>query len=148
MRVKKTTYILLLFIITWATVVYLAFKNNPTSLNELNNGHGMDVRMVFLEEGISEQYKSNQDMIYKLHRYLDRKKQLKEPLNSQPEGEPIFKKDFQGTVIPVLVFACNRVSVSRCLDQLIQYRPNPDQFPIIVSQVRISSLWQKKGINN
>lgn len=37
-------------------------------------------------------------------------------------------------VIPVLVFACNRVSISKCLDNLIKYRPNAEQFPIIVSQ--------------
>ncbi|XP_075166951.1 alpha-1,3-mannosyl-glycoprotein 2-beta-N-acetylglucosaminyltransferase [Haematobia irritans] len=37
-------------------------------------------------------------------------------------------------VIPVLVFACNRVSISKCLDNLIKYRPNTEQFPIIVSQ--------------
>lgn len=37
-------------------------------------------------------------------------------------------------VIPVVVFACNRVSISKCLDNLIKYRPNTDQFPIIVSQ--------------
>lgn len=43
--------------------------------------------------------------------------------------------NFHGPVIPVLVFACNRVSVRNCLDNLIQYRPNADQFPIIVSQV-------------
>lgn len=49
--------------------------------------------------------------------------------------------NFAGPVIPVLVFACNRVSVSKCLDNLIEYRPNPYQFPIIVSQVsRISFL--------
>lgn len=43
--------------------------------------------------------------------------------------------NFQGPVIPVLVFACNRVSVRKCLDNLIGYRPNVHQFPIIVSQV-------------
>ena len=37
-------------------------------------------------------------------------------------------------IIPVLVFACNRVSISKCLDNLIKYRPNSEQFPIIVSQ--------------
>lgn len=38
-------------------------------------------------------------------------------------------------VIPVIVFACNRVSVSRNLDALIKYRPSREQFPIVVSQV-------------
>ncbi|XP_013117732.2 alpha-1,3-mannosyl-glycoprotein 2-beta-N-acetylglucosaminyltransferase [Stomoxys calcitrans] len=37
-------------------------------------------------------------------------------------------------VIPVLVFACNRISISKCLDNLIKYRPSTEQFPIIVSQ--------------
>ncbi|XP_037818420.1 alpha-1,3-mannosyl-glycoprotein 2-beta-N-acetylglucosaminyltransferase [Lucilia sericata] len=37
-------------------------------------------------------------------------------------------------IIPVLVFACNRVSISKCLDNLIKYRPSMEQFPIIVSQ--------------
>ncbi|KAJ8669847.1 hypothetical protein QAD02_001106 [Eretmocerus hayati] len=37
-------------------------------------------------------------------------------------------------VIPVLVISCNRVTVRRCLDQLIKYRPSKEQFPIIVSQ--------------
>lgn len=43
-------------------------------------------------------------------------------------------------VIPILVFACNRLSVVRCLENLVQYRPNAEQFPIIVSQVSVS--WQ------
>lgn len=42
---------------------------------------------------------------------------------------------FTGPIIPILVFACNRISVSKCLDNLVEYRPNRHQFPIIVSQV-------------
>lgn len=49
--------------------------------------------------------------------------------------EMLPKIDFKGPVIPILVFACNRISVRNCLDNLIQYRPNANQFPIIVSQV-------------
>lgn len=37
-------------------------------------------------------------------------------------------------VAAVLVIACNRPTVKRCLDLLIQYRPSAKQFPIIVSQ--------------
>lgn len=43
-------------------------------------------------------------------------------------------------VIPVIVFACNRVSISRSLDALIKHRPSREQFPIIVSQVRCSTI--------
>ncbi|KAG7501366.1 hypothetical protein JOB18_047620 [Solea senegalensis] len=39
-----------------------------------------------------------------------------------------------GVVIPILVIACDRVTVKRSLDKLIQYRPSPQLHPIIVSQ--------------
>lgn len=44
--------------------------------------------------------------------------------------------NLKGPIIPVLVFACNRISVRNCLDDLVRYRPNAQQFPIIVSQVK------------
>ncbi|KAF7403512.1 hypothetical protein HZH68_006306 [Vespula germanica] len=44
---------------------------------------------------------------------------------SLPNGDPI---------IAVLVFSCNRITVQRCLDQLINLRPSAVQFPIVVSQ--------------
>ncbi|XP_029942663.1 LOW QUALITY PROTEIN: alpha-1,3-mannosyl-glycoprotein 2-beta-N-acetylglucosaminyltransferase b [Salarias fasciatus] len=37
-------------------------------------------------------------------------------------------------VIPILVIACDRVTVKRSLDKLIQFRPSPELHPIIVSQ--------------
>ncbi|CAO1326700.1 unnamed protein product [Diamesa tonsa] len=42
--------------------------------------------------------------------------------------------DINRPVIPVLVFACNRVSVAKSLETLISFRPSREQFPIIVSQ--------------
>lgn len=42
-----------------------------------------------------------------------------------PDGSPI---------IAILVVSCNRITVERCLDQLIKLRPNKEQFPIVVSQ--------------
>ena len=37
-------------------------------------------------------------------------------------------------VIPILVIACDRVTVKRSLDKLLQYRPSAELHPIIVSQ--------------
>nr|XP_061808956.1 alpha-1,3-mannosyl-glycoprotein 2-beta-N-acetylglucosaminyltransferase b isoform X2 [Nerophis lumbriciformis] len=37
-------------------------------------------------------------------------------------------------IIPILVIACDRVTVKRSLDRLIQYRPSQELYPIIVSQ--------------
>lgn len=40
----------------------------------------------------------------------------------------------QEVVIPILVIACDRVTVKRSLDRLVQYRPSQELYPIIVSQ--------------
>ncbi|KAL2080363.1 hypothetical protein ACEWY4_024156 [Coilia grayii] len=53
-------------------------------------------------------------------------------LPGKSEGDPT-KSDPQ-PVIPILVIACDRVTVRRSLDKLIQYRPSADLHPIIVSQ--------------
>ncbi|XP_034016769.1 alpha-1,3-mannosyl-glycoprotein 2-beta-N-acetylglucosaminyltransferase b [Thalassophryne amazonica] len=37
-------------------------------------------------------------------------------------------------IIPILLIACDRVTVRRSLDRLLQYRPSPELYPIIVSQ--------------
>lgn len=44
------------------------------------------------------------------------------------------RRNGEGPVIPILVIACNRVSVRDTLDDLIKYRKDANQFPIIVSQ--------------
>ncbi|KAF1426222.1 Alpha-1,3-mannosyl-glycoprotein 2-beta-N-acetylglucosaminyltransferase, partial [Spheniscus humboldti] len=42
--------------------------------------------------------------------------------------------DPAGAVLPVLVMACDRSTVRRCLDKLLRYRPSAQRFPVIVSQ--------------
>lgn len=68
------------------------------------------------------------------HRMEDDQNALMGHLKSMTK-ENLENAPFKGPVIPVLVFACNRISVRNCLDNLVQYRPNVNQFPIIVSQV-------------
>ncbi|KAM8953661.1 alpha-1,3-mannosyl-glycoprotein 2-beta-N-acetylglucosaminyltransferase [Pelodytes ibericus] len=52
---------------------------------------------------------------------------------SSPSPSPVGSGPLP-VVIPILVIACDRPSVRRCLDSLLKYRPSPDHFPIIVSQ--------------
>ncbi|XP_056458481.1 alpha-1,3-mannosyl-glycoprotein 2-beta-N-acetylglucosaminyltransferase a [Gadus chalcogrammus] len=50
-----------------------------------------------------------------------------------PQATPPLPDD-DGAAIPVLVMACNRPTVKRCLDKLLEYRPSAQRHPIIVSQ--------------
>lgn len=133
MRLKRTTYILGICVITWITVTYYALVNRIVFVNE--NTEDISKKLAQLENSISVQFKLNNGIISDAQKYLEIKKSSNNVAVAEHSILPQKNKEYKGTVIPVLVFACNRVSVSRCLDQLIQYRPNPDQFPIIVSQV-------------
>lgn len=130
MRLKRTTYVIGIFILTWVTILYFTFLNQSLSINNVNNE--IDSQLSKLEKGISQQFKANNEVINAAHKYLDHKNSLK---TNYEKPKSRFETEYKGTIIPVLVLACNRISVSRCLDQLIRYRPNPDQFPILVSQV-------------
>lgn len=134
MRLKRTTYILGICVITWITVTYYALINRIVFVNEPMEDTSK--KLALLENSISTQFKFNNEIISDAQKYLEIKKSSSNVVAEQNIVFPQRNKEYKGTIIPVLVFACNRVSVSRCLDQLIQYRPNPDQFPIIVSQVR------------
>lgn len=57
-----------------------------------------------------------------------------DPKQEMSENEVDLTKPSPQIIIPILVIACDRVTVKRSLDKLIQYRPSPELFPIIVSQ--------------
>lgn len=130
MRFKRTNLVIGLFIVIWLFVFYAALQYR---LGSIANSNPKDSQYSYslnkLERGISDQFKINNVIISEAHKFLeDKQKQFK--LSKAHHGNE------QNTIpkIPVLVFACNRVSVSKCLDRLIETRPDPDRFPIIVSQ--------------
>lgn len=57
-----------------------------------------------------------------------------ENLDGQHVDQDTSKNQADKPVIPILLFACNRVTVSKALDLLLAYRPDKEQFPIIVTQ--------------
>lgn len=133
MRLKRTSLVLGIILIVWSTVLFLFFSNG---FGDQSKGKALYQQMTKLEEGIQEQFNSNNEIIKEARTFLEKKKQHKSELPKEIEivEPPKFSLESQDGKLPVLVFACNRVSVTRCLDKLLQYRPDPDKFPIIVSQ--------------
>lgn len=129
MRIKRTIIIISLLLIIWSSVLYFLLSYHPI-FNERN--HGVDRQMAILEKGILEQFDKNSFMINNAQIILELKKA------EEQRGELLTES--KDSNLPVLVFACNRITVSRCLDKLILYRPDPHKFPIIVSQVSLRIL--------
>lgn len=61
-------------------------------------------------------------------------KEQEREVKKMAENEEGRTKPSPQIIIPILVIACDRVTVKRSLDKLIQYRPSAELYPIIVSQ--------------
>ncbi|KAH1015126.1 alpha-1,3-mannosyl-glycoprotein 2-beta-N-acetylglucosaminyltransferase [Dendroctonus ponderosae] len=135
MRLKQVALVFIFIILVWTTAVYLFFSDGfGESKKRLYN------QLSKLEDGIQEQFRLNNEMIQDTKQFLLKKQKSSTPVlepTVQKQNHVQVDKETQGSQegkLPVLVFACNRVSVTRCLDRLLQYRPDADKFPIIVSQ--------------
>ncbi|KAJ8980158.1 hypothetical protein NQ317_014653 [Molorchus minor] len=126
MRIKRTNIILVLLLITWSSVLYFTLSYRPIYSSEPSQK--VNKQIVILEEGISEQFNKNNAIINDAQKLLELKKK------GSNRDTNLLPPELQDVKIPVLVFACNRITITRCLDNLIRFRPDPDQFPIIVSQ--------------
>lgn len=131
MRLKRTNIIIILIFVVWLTTLYITITFRPLYTHETSSD--TDRQIERLERGISHQFEQTKKLISDAHKILEITKKNGSTNKS-------FLKELQDEKIPVLVFACNRITVTRCLDSLLQYRPDPDHFPIIVSQVCTHNL--------
>ncbi|XP_015174365.1 PREDICTED: alpha-1,3-mannosyl-glycoprotein 2-beta-N-acetylglucosaminyltransferase [Polistes dominula] len=90
------------------------------TIPNINQLHKINVEKVFEKNVDTEKRTDSKDF-----QYSTKTEEIMKLKKSLPNGDPI---------IAVLVFSCNRITVQRCLDQLIKLRPSALQFPIVVSQ--------------
>ncbi|XP_035226850.1 alpha-1,3-mannosyl-glycoprotein 2-beta-N-acetylglucosaminyltransferase-like [Stegodyphus dumicola] len=130
---RRRTFILIvsLALLSWAAVTYHLFLQRPQG--KIQRSAKFQQQLEQLEVELNDQLKSNNELLRLLHdfrsKYPDKIRSLR-----NASFEQKYLPDFSNVVIGVLVFACNRVTVKRNLDQLLKYRPSPEQFPIVVSQ--------------
>uniref|UniRef100_A0A8D8DLD5 Alpha-1,3-mannosyl-glycoprotein 2-beta-N-acetylglucosaminyltransferase n=1 Tax=Culex pipiens TaxID=7175 RepID=A0A8D8DLD5_CULPI len=162
MRPRKT-FLIAAVLVGWIFTTYLIFLKNFKD-SDPKKDHEMMQKIRFLEKTIQLEENSRDKLYREIINILQKEDKATSteavPLKGngdaeeqppqipvaefppRPEAEVILSKfehkfidgDVNNPVIPVLVFACNRLSVNKCLDDLIRYRPRADQFPIIVSQ--------------
>lgn len=153
---RKHIFYVLSFVCSflWLGIVYMLYaerENTPPPKLVLDSNE-IKERLESLEKKISEQVEENSILLNQLQEArLRRNKQQQQQAidappppvleqDANPEKEPEQRDDDvedeapSKPVIPVLLFACNRVTVNKALDLLLVYRTDKEQFPIIVSQ--------------
>ncbi|XP_058795569.1 alpha-1,3-mannosyl-glycoprotein 2-beta-N-acetylglucosaminyltransferase isoform X2 [Phymastichus coffea] len=114
-------------------------KNILLSLKNHTNYETVISKINKLDEGVHNTkpfWKLKETFLTKKMSERDIKKTIQDhyrtrnPQETEVETSPVS----QSPIIAILVISCNRVTVKRCLDRLLKFRPNDQQFPIIVSQ--------------
>uniref|UniRef100_A0A646QI39 Alpha-1,3-mannosyl-glycoprotein 2-beta-N-acetylglucosaminyltransferase n=1 Tax=Hemiscolopendra marginata TaxID=943146 RepID=A0A646QI39_9MYRI len=131
MRNRQFLFIVCASLFSWGAITYYLFLQRPQGKIQVLTSVGEHLNR--LEAALQQQYKSNEELLSKLRQL--RARNHGNELPSQP-GQELSVQGIGGSkvVIAVLVFACNRVTVKRNLDQLIKFRPSKELFPIIVTQ--------------
>jgi len=151
---RKHIFYVLSFVCSflWLGIVYMLYaerENTPPPKLVLDSNEIRE-RLESLEKKISEQVEENSILLNQLQEARLRRNKQQQAIDAppppvleqdaNPEKEPEQRDDDvedeapSKPVIPVLLFACNRVTVNKALDLLLVYRTDKEQFPIIVSQ--------------
>ena len=134
-------------LLAWISMTYFLFMHRPgladtgSSSGDLNS---LKVRFANFELKLKQHIDQNNAFLQHLQSSLAKKRAVETKAGKSPVVESSKDKSVirsQGVaekvVIPVLMFACNRVTVSKALDSLLKIRKDKEKFPIIVSQVEL-----------
>lgn len=113
----------------WFIVSYSSIIELPRSITSKDTAADVENKLGRLQKKIDDQMLESKTLLQKVKNELKKKTQSKESL-IQYSDEIIDGP----TILPVLVIACDRVTVKRCLDNLVKFRPDKERFPIVVSQ--------------
>ncbi|XP_055781673.1 alpha-1,3-mannosyl-glycoprotein 2-beta-N-acetylglucosaminyltransferase-like [Salvelinus fontinalis] len=118
--------------VAWNAIVVLYLWGRPLSgreEREMDGGRGgADLAGDLIH--MAEAFEAELEMQRKILLQIQGHRSLWE----QPNENGASRISPPQVVIPILVIACNRVTVKRCLDKLLEYRPSAELYPIIVSQ--------------
>ena len=155
---KGTLYIFgSLALFAWAAMTYFLFIHRPNNLADLRKLKidALQDRIQTFEVRLNESLEESSAFLAKIKEIINKKSEpfidkafisstkesKKETLKNEVanlEGVEQSQQKHgidQSEVIPVLMFACNRVTVNIALESLLNARKDPEKFPIIVSQV-------------
>ncbi|XP_069103242.1 alpha-1,3-mannosyl-glycoprotein 2-beta-N-acetylglucosaminyltransferase-like isoform X2 [Argopecten irradians] len=151
MRRKHLVVVVVTIFLCWNIMMYyvLVSKNPGKSIS-------FEEKLTWLEADIQHELKENTGLLEQLQRQAKQKSRAAVEMDARQNMEAAIKRpnqhrteapvnlpartnkepgvDANSVVLPILMIACNRVTVSRSLDQLLKYRTSPERFPIIVSQ--------------
>ncbi|NXY12520.1 MGAT1 acetylglucosaminyltransferase, partial [Pteruthius melanotis] len=116
-----------------------AAPGSPDPQNPAGSSRLLPAQLLQLAQDAEAELRLQRDLLLQIQR-LSRSQRQKTPKPPQiatstaKNDDEDKEEEEEFPVIPVLVLACDRSSVRRCLDKILRYRPSARRFPVIVSQ--------------
>ncbi|KAK3095030.1 hypothetical protein FSP39_009364 [Pinctada imbricata] len=137
LRRKYIVSLVVVIFLTWNVLMYFVLiSRNPGKTNvESVEQHLMD-----LQGDLKKQLVDNEQLLQSLRKFRQRALEVKaqkvlKTTTKKPDPPKTKANIDPATVkLPILMIACDRVTVSRSLDLLLKHRKDAERFPIIVSQ--------------
>ncbi|NWV16132.1 MGAT1 acetylglucosaminyltransferase, partial [Origma solitaria] len=115
----------LLLLFLWSRPGALPNSQNP------ENSRQLPAQLLRLAQDAEAELRLQRELLLQIQK-LSQLQQQHQKTPKPPQTAAPSEEEFP--VIPVLVLACDRSSVRRCLDKILRYRPSARRFPVIVSQ--------------
>ncbi|NWV76704.1 MGAT1 acetylglucosaminyltransferase, partial [Dasyornis broadbenti] len=119
--------------LAWNGLLLLFLWSRPGSLPDSQSpdpSRLLPAQLLRLAQDAEAELRLQRDLLLQIQRLSRSHRGGKNPKPPQTAAP----SEAELPVIPVLVLACDRSSVRRCLDKLLRYRPSARRFPVIVSQ--------------
>lgn len=141
-RMKKSSFTIIVFAVIFIFGNYILFMNfyKKGNIQVNTSGTKQTVHEKTLEKA---KYSTSEELFAKKFKKYEEQKEIK--IEDHQDNVVAVKKDephknselsFKDNSfkMALLVIACNRPSVGRCLDRIFKYKPKDVEIPIIVSQ--------------
>ncbi|KAL0809620.1 hypothetical protein ABMA28_011150 [Loxostege sticticalis] len=122
-----------ILVVFWLLVMYSSLLDVPRSVPGRNSLVEIENRIDSLQKQVDQQMTESNQLLERVKQQLKVQALLKKEDGKEPKENNV-EYSLNNLVLPVLLIACDRVTVKRCLDNLVKFRPSKETFPIIVSQ--------------
>ena len=158
MKRDKVYAIGVVCIVGWMVMTYVLFTHQPPIFEtKFTRSHRnkidhesfsrLNQNIDRFSDRLRKQMSESNDLLADLIKIVDTQKSRKQEEEVKTEKTVTERQEPENYVIPILMFACNRVSVTKAIDPLLKYRgQDPERkarFPIIVSQVMFSMIYME-----
>lgn len=130
-NLRKLMLFISVVVFLWLLISYSSTIEVPKLISKKSQITELENKMEKIEKQLDTQMADSNLLLAKVKTHLKHNSKA-DDIGDEKDLDSI--QSIGTPVLPVLVIACDRVTVKRCLDNLVKFRPSKETFPIIVSQ--------------